>query len=225
MIRLKNINWLAYIGLAIGLLVLVRIFPPLLPRLILTLGLLIVMVSLIMIPVLIRRKKRAESLNGNERIEQQMRDCQDHILKIEDKLKEIDIEIKAVCRDLKDPDVSEKNKVKLKSLLSSFQQEKKLRQQKRQFYFICISKLEKMQLNQRVKKDIQQKKEKLNELKENHFEELADMENVRSDIEMDVFYLDTIDELSSQVQKMDDQKGRLNLQKELEKITKELNQL
>ena len=172
MIRLKNINWLAYIGLAIGLLVLVRIFPPLLPRLILTLGLLIVMVSLIMIPVLIRRKKRAESLNGNERIEQQMRDCQDHILKIEDKLKEIDIEIKAVCRDLKDPDVSEKNKVKLKSLLSSFQQEKKLRQQKRQFYFICISKLEKMQLNQRVKKDIQQKKEKLNELKENHFEEL-----------------------------------------------------
>lgn len=222
--QLKNINWLAYLAVAVGLLFLVRIFPILLPRILLTLGLLIVMVSLIMIPMLMRRKKRASSLDGNERIEQQMEDCQNQILKIEDQLKAIDIEISSVWQDLKDPDVSEKNKVKLKLLLSSFQEEKQLRQQKRQFYFICLSKLEKMQLNQRVKEDIQQKKEKLNELKENHFEELADMENVRSDIEMDVFYLDTIDDLSSQVQKMDDQKGYLNLQKELEKITKELDQ-
>jgi hypothetical protein len=223
--QLKNINWLTWLGVAVGLLILVRIFPPLLPVVLLTLGLLIIMIGVIAIPMLLRKKKRASSLNGNERIEQQIKDCQLHILKLEQKLKEIDLDIDAVLRDLNDPDVSEKNKVKLESLLLSFQQEKKLRQLKLQFYYTCLEKLEKMQLNQRVKKDIQQKEQKLNELKENHFEELADMENVRSDIEMDVFYLDTIDELSSQVLKMENQKDHLNLQKELEKITKELDQL
>ena len=81
--QLKNINWLTWLGVAVSLLILVRIFPPLLPIVLLTLGLLIIMIGVIAIPMLLRKKKRANSLNGNERIEQQIKDCQLHILKLE----------------------------------------------------------------------------------------------------------------------------------------------
>ncbi|MDX1666171.1 MAG: hypothetical protein R3350_03030, partial [Saprospiraceae bacterium] len=60
---------------------------------------------------------------------------------------------------------------------------------------------------------------------EDNYEELAELEELKADVESDVFYLDTIERLSLRMlesNSLDDARG---LKLELEEMTKELDEL
>jgi hypothetical protein len=110
-------------------------------------------------------------------------------------------------------------------LIDDFKKEQQLRTARIDFYDACIRKLEALLHHQQMAQTLARKKEKLKQLKEQNYETLADMEALRSDVEFDAFYLDTIDELSSRMSRsttVDDAEG---LRLELEKMTREIKGL
>ncbi|NUQ22803.1 MAG: hypothetical protein HUU34_02545 [Saprospiraceae bacterium] len=111
------------------------------------------------------------------------------------------------------------------ALINDFKKEQQLRTARIDFYETCIRKLEALLHHQQMAQTLARKKEKLKQLKEQNYETLADMEALRSDVEFDAFYLDTIDELSSRMSRsttVDDAEG---LRIELEKMTREMKNL
>lgn len=110
-------------------------------------------------------------------------------------------------------------------LINDFTKEQQLRTARIDFYEACIRKLEALLHHQQMAQTLARKKEKLKQLKEQNYETLADMEALRSDVEFDAFYLDTIDELSNRMSRsttVDDAEG---LRLELEKMTREMKNL
>ena len=122
-------------------------------------------------------------------------------------------------------DISEQYRRESKELLSAFRSEHKLRQAKARFYDSCTRKLESLLHNQQLASEIESKKERLRELQENHYEELAKLEEIKSDLEMDTFYLDTIDELSTRMLKSSTFDDAEHLRLELETMTRDLDEL
>ncbi|MBL7792981.1 MAG: hypothetical protein JNK77_11690, partial [Saprospiraceae bacterium] len=95
-------------------------------------------------------------------------------------------------------------------LINDFTKEQQLRTARIDFYEACIRKLEALLHHQQMAQTLARKKEKLKQLKEQNYETLADMEALRSDVEFDAFYLDTIDELSNRMSRsttVDDAEG------------------
>ncbi len=110
-------------------------------------------------------------------------------------------------------------------LINDFKKEQQLRTARIDFYEACIRKLDALLHHQQMAQTLARKKEKLKQLKEQNYETLADMEALRSDVEFDAFYLDTIDELSNRMSRsttVDDAEG---LRLELEKMTREMRGL
>ena len=100
-----------------------------------------------------------------------------------------------------------------------------MRETKLGFFSACVQKLEVLLHNHSIARQIVNKKKALEQLKENHYEELAAMEELRTQVEMDTHYLNTIRDLSTQMflsQTVDD---ALLLKLELEKMTREMRDI
>ncbi|MCB0583635.1 MAG: hypothetical protein KDD10_30425, partial [Phaeodactylibacter sp.] len=98
----------------------------------------------------------------------------------------------------------------------------KLRQSKISFFETALHKLEVLQHNRLLTQSISDKELELKRLKEGHYEDLANMEELRSDVEMETLYLDTIDELSLKLNSSTSLENAESLRKELEEMTREL---
>jgi hypothetical protein len=168
-----------------------------------------------------RDKRYAESTEGQ--IEQRIAFCKGEITK-----QEADIEvIEENITDLEDQlnggsEIAPQNRKESDSLIRAFRSQLELRRSKITFYEAVMRKLEILLHNQRLASDLEVKKKKLEQLRENNFEELAKLESLRSDVEMETLYLDTIDQLSQRIQDTNTVDDAEILQKELEKMTKEL---
>lgn len=223
MLQNKNINWGYVLTAIVATLLLVRILPFLLPALLLGLSVFILgIIGLVVYNYL--QKNNADSAADNE-INARIQACELQKEKIQAEMSDIRNEIQRLEKEINSPDISRKNKLELEKQRDDFKNEYRLRKLKLDFYKTCITKLRKMKHNQRIKREIEERQEKLRLLKENRYEELAEMESLRSDVEMDVFYLNTIDDLSSQMLKSQTSENTLQLQKELEKMTRELDEL
>ncbi|MEM9820488.1 MAG: hypothetical protein AAF985_05430 [Bacteroidota bacterium] len=172
------------------------------------------------------RKKRAfaKSIGGN--VMSKLEQCD---FQIEKNKKEIE-EIKHSLRDLDsklDPSLKLKDTTQKETerIRSAFQKELKLRQAKISFYETCRTKLRTLEYNHRMVKELALKQEKLNKLQEEHFEEIADMESLKSGVEHDQFYLDSIEKLSLKMSKSTSLDAAEGLQLELVEITKELRRI
>jgi len=109
--------------------------------------------------------------------------------------------------------------------LRGFQSELKLRHAKASFYRRCIQKLQHMLHNQEVAESLASKKEELRRLQEERYEDIADLEELKSTIEMDTLHLKTIDELSSRMLESNTLDHALSLKNELEQMTRDLDDL
>ncbi|MCB0584779.1 MAG: hypothetical protein KDD06_05555 [Phaeodactylibacter sp.] len=107
-------------------------------------------------------------------------------------------------------------------LIREFESELKLRKSKSGFYETALHKLEALQRNRLLTQSINDKEQELKRLKEGHYEDLASMEELRSDVEMETLYLDTIDELSLKLDSSTSLENAESLRKELEEMTREL---
>lgn len=173
-----------------------------------------------------RRNAEAYSRSTEGRIKAKIDYCEGLLEKNRKEMEEIQDNI----RDLRSKvqattDIRPQNRQESQELLSGFQSELQLRQAKAAFYQRCIRKLESLLRNHQLMTEIEEKKHRLRALQENNYEELAQLEEIKSDLEMDSTYLDTIDELSLKMLESDTVDDAEHLRLELEEMTRELDEL
>lgn len=168
-----------------------------------------------------RDKRYAQSTEGQ--IEQRIAFCKGEITKQEADIDLIEENISDLESQLNGGnEIAPQNQKESESLIRAFRAQLELRRSKITFYEAVMRKLEILLHNQRLASDLEIKKKKLEQLRENNFEELAKLESLRSDVELETLYLDTIDQLSRRIQDTNTVDDAEILQKELEKMTKEL---
>lgn len=150
---------------------------------------------------------------------EQMRRNQQELEDIENNIRELETKLDA------HPAIAPQNRKETQELIKAFSSEKKLREARIAFFQTCEGKLETLLHNQQLARELADKKKKLKQLRENHFEELADLEELRSNVEMDVLYLDTIEQLSDRMRQSNTVDDAILLSRELEKMTRELEEL
>ena len=214
---------LAFIGVAVLLatFMLIRILPALRFVLLIVLVLLLAMIMVYLLRGYWQEREEArtyaESLPGQTkaRIEQ----CEEQIERLRGEVKKISGSMKDLEQQLrKDADVPKPMRQKTESILHGFRQELSLRESKIRFYQQCIKKLRKILSQHELLAAVEQKKEELNTLREQHFDEIADMEQLRWDVEREETYLSTIQDLSTRMQQSSGVEEVLHLQKELDKM-------
>lgn len=141
-----------------------------------------------------------------------LQEIKDNIYELEEKL-----EVKSLIND---------NTIRESELLiKGFERELDLRKAKLEFYKICKDKIHNIHLNQTLAQEVANKRERLKQLQEDHYEDLADMEKLRSDVDYTQTYIDTINNLSIRMAQSTSLSSAKELHEELKLITQELKDL
>ncbi|MEZ5043707.1 MAG: hypothetical protein R2828_27670 [Saprospiraceae bacterium] len=222
--RNERLFWIGLVGIVLAFMLL-RFFPFF--RLVLMALLFLAMLVFLILSLTNSYQKRKEdkafkrSTIGQVKI--RIDYCGSQIEKNKGELEQIKRDIQELERNLDAGiEIAPQHKKEGASLIEAFRSELQLRETKISFFETCVRKLEILLHNHTIAQQITEKKKALEQLKENHYEELAAMEALRTQVEMDTHYLNTIRELSSQMflsQTVDD---ALLLKVELEKMTSEL---
>ncbi len=168
-----------------------------------------------------RRKHSTEGI-----ISRQLSLCGSEIDKNKQEIKEIEGSISELETELSRSDeLITPNWKSSQRILDGFKNEKELRLAKIDFYKTCQSKLETLQYNHDFAKRLEDKQDKLNKLKEAHHEDLAAMESLRTELEYNKQYLETIEVLSLRMLEINTLDSAQQLQKELKTITGEIRKL
>ncbi len=112
-----------------------------------------------------------------------------------------------------------------KQLISSFQAEWKLQASKRAFFETCSRKLEQLQQQHRLRQELDLKKEQLRSMQERNYDDLASMEELRTNVEMEALQLDTIENLSQRILQSNSYNDAERLRAELNEMTRSLDEL
>ena len=107
-------------------------------------------------------------------------------------------------------------------LVNAFESELQLRKTKHVFLYTAIKKLEKIKRNRMVTQKLIEKEQQLQQLQEGAYDDLARLEEMKTDIEMDTTFLETIDQLSSKLDSIQHVDEAKILNKELIRMTKGL---
>ncbi|MCB0632437.1 MAG: hypothetical protein R2824_24470 [Saprospiraceae bacterium] len=170
-----------------------------------------------------RKKDRVYAASTEGQIARRIAFCEVEMELQEAEIEEIQENIEELEAQLTGgTEIAPQNRRESETLIRAFRSQLELRRSKIAFYEACTHKLEAILHNHRLTSDLEVKKKKLERLRENNFEELAKLETLRSDLEMETLYLDTIDRLSSRIQDTNTVDDAEVLQKELEKMMKEI---
>ncbi len=170
-----------------------------------------------------RRQARARRTTVEGMSEERIEFCREQIRRNREEARQIRKSIKDLKAQMASGEgLANKTREDALRLIREFESELKLRQSKISFYETALQKLEALQRNRLLTQSINDKELELKRLKEGHYEDLADMEELRSDVEMETLYLDTIDELSLKLNSSNSLESAENLRKELEEMTREL---
>ena len=169
-------------------------------------------------------KKYDNSMNGS--IAQNLTLCKEQITKNQEEMIEIQDNINDLNDTLDDKmNINENTMLESEQLIMGFERELDLRKAKVDFYKICLDKIKNIQFNQKLVEKLANKKEKLKRFQEEHFEDLAEMEQLRSDMEYNKSYMETINRLSLKMAESTSLSSAQELHDELKLITKELRDL
>ncbi len=221
--RAFDIIRLAFIGLVVlfATLMLIRVLPAF--RLVLLIALVLLLVYILVYLLRSYRKDREEarayaaSLPGQ--IKGRIEQCTEQMDRLHGEIKKIGDSTKELERKLrKESDIPAPMRQKTESILQGFRQEIELRQSKIRFYQQCIGKLNKILHQHELLAAVEEKKEELDTLREQHYDEIADMEQLRWEVEREETYLSTIQDLSTRIQQSSGVDEVLHLQRELDKM-------
>jgi len=173
-----------------------------------------------------RRNEKKRYLASPEGIiEQRVDQCLKEIAKnkkaiegIRDNIAELDAKLRQASQ------ASEESKQPTRKLILDFRSEMELREAKIVFLETCIQKLQAVLHNFELSKAFASKKAELQTLREQNFEDIAELEELRSGIEYDRTYLETIDNLSTRMLGTQSLETVLALRRELEEMTRSLDE-
>lgn len=214
---------LAFIGVAVLLstFMLIRVLPAFRFVLLLLLVVLLVMILLYLWRNYMaeRESERSYAASIPGQIQGRISTCQEQIERLEEEAGQIQQSMKELEQQVrKGGKLSDPIHAKTQSVLAGFRQELGLRKTKIDFYRQCIQKLQKIKQQHELLAAVEQKKEELDNLRQQHYDEIADMEQLRWEVEKEDSYLETIQDLSTRMQRSTGEEEILNLQKELEKM-------
>ena len=170
-----------------------------------------------------RQLKRSYQSSTEGQIRERQRYCTEQINKIEEEKEEILSSIQNLEKQLKEvDDIIVTNREETKDLIKRFYSELELRKAKLAFFETCRFKLEKLLHNHLLTNELDTQKEKLRQLQEDHYEDLAKMEELKTEVEHEVLYLETIEELSKKIEKSKTLDHTESLRLELEEMLREL---
>ena len=171
-----------------------------------------------------KKNRHETSVEGS--LERQFSQCSEQISKNKKEIVEIQKAIDDLEASLDNKlELMEKNRKKSKTILAGFYKELELRKAKIDFYQTCKSKLDTLNYNHNISQELVSKQQKLNELQEDHFEDIASMETLKTDLEYNKHYMETIETLSLKMLESTSLDSAQRLQLELKEITKELKRL
>jgi hypothetical protein len=218
--------------LVVGILVLLRLLPllfrflPIILRFVLPLVALALLVAIIFLArqhYLNARKKKALASTTEGHILSRIEFCREEGTKNLEELKQIRQNIADLKEQLSQGEgLTPKKRQDLQRLLREFEAEFQLRQAKGAFFELALQKLNNVLRNTQLSRTLDSKEEELRRLKEARYDDLASMEELRSDLETEKLYLDTIDELSLKLHSSTSLENALKLRKELEEMTRDL---
>lgn len=170
-----------------------------------------------------KRKSFDESTEG--RLLNRISEYHDYLGDNQKEQDDIEEEIKELKREQSklDPQANKTQWGELGALIQSFNAERELRETKARFFQRSIEKLQKMLDQYRLNKTIADKKANLEKLQDKHYESLAEFENLKTDVEIDILQLETIEELTKRIQSSVSPDDAIRLRKELEELTNELD--
>ncbi|MCB0569647.1 MAG: hypothetical protein KDC66_07795 [Phaeodactylibacter sp.] len=169
------------------------------------------------------RRKRLMENTTEGRIQLKISHCQEEIEKNKIELARIHASIEELHNQANaSGGLSPQRKEEALRLAREFDAEMELRQAKISFFEAAIGKLENMLHNLQLSQTISAKEEELKRLKESRYEDLANLEELRSDVEDEALYLDTIEELSLKLGNSTSLENALHLRRELEEMTRGL---
>jgi len=223
-----NQNWYPLAALAVIFLFTAIIFRPLFYILIIIGGFLLTLgVAFFLFNFIFSlRKKKLEELSIESSLERQMTQCKEQIRKNKHEIKDIQRAIDDLESSFDNKlELLEKNRQKSKRILAGFYKELELRKAKMDFYQTCQVKLDTLNYNHNFSQELALKQQKLNELQEDHFDDIANMETFKTDLEYNKHYMETIETLSLRMLESTSLDSAQQLQLELKEITKELKRL
>ena len=159
------------------------------------------------------------------RVAQRLKNCKKELAIHQQEITEIKQDIFELQQSLRTKNLNADTRRESERLHTDFQTELGLRQTKVEFYETCQQKLTTLLDNQKMTSQLARKRKKLNQLRERNYEDLAQMEGMKSEMEDDQYYLDSIDRLSLRILESDSVNSAETLQLELREITKELRRL
>lgn len=175
-----------------------------------------------------RDKRRAKVYRNSVEgiIETRLQHCDVQIAYNQEQIQEITANVRELEDKLKaGSDVAPRIREETENLIQSFQSEMQLRESKLAFFETCKRRLEQMLHQHQLSRALEEKKEKLRSLQENHYEELAEMEELRTNVEMEIMHLDTIENLSQRILQSSSYNDAERLRRELNDMTESLDKM
>ncbi len=223
-----NQNWYAFAALAIAFLFIAVLFRPLFYILIILAGFFAMLgLAFFLFNFLWNlSKKNKHDYSIEASLERQFAQSKEQIIKNKTEIKDIQHAIDDLESSLDNElELLEKNRQKSKRILAGFYRELELRKAKIDFYETCRTKLDTLNYNHNFAKELATKQKKLSELQEDHFDDIANMETFKTDLEYNKHYMETIETLSLRMLESTSLDSAQQLQLELKEITKELKRL
>jgi len=159
------------------------------------------------------------------RVAQRLENCNKELAIQQQEINDIKKDIFELQSSLRSKNLNDDTRRESDRLLKDFNTELNLRKTKVEFYETCQQKLTTLLDNQKMTSKLADKRKKLNQLRERNYDDLAQMEGMKSEMEDDQYYLDSIDRLSLRILESDSVNSAETLQLELREITKELKRL
>lgn len=178
---------------------LIRFFPPLRFVLVVGFGFALVAGLIYFVYQSLDRRRRMRAAAGTlaGRMEQRMDTCRIHIAEYEDEVEELREDLDALREKLQQLGTPHpESQRETRRLIQEFEHEIELRQSKINFFRQCLGQLEELLRQHRLNLEIQRGREKIDELKQRRTDDVANMEEMRYQVEQETIQLDTITELS-----------------------------
>ena len=172
------------------------------------------------------KMRKAKKGSIEYKIQQQMEFCRSEISRIDKEVEYIHENIRDIDSKVRvDIDIHENSQRESNRLREEFLNELKLRERKLEFYRICRDKLSTLLYNHQLSEDLQIKQANLEKLKEEHFEDIAKMEAMKTEFQLDQDVLKTMQSLSSKISSSKSLDSVEELRLELIQLTKELRRI
>lgn len=169
------------------------------------------------------RKRKAYLASTAGKLSIRIADFEKQIDQLQQEIRDIQSSIEELKSSiLQQEGISERSREQTRTVLRSFEKERDLRLEKIRFYQTCIHKLEKLRTNHQLTQSLSQKTRLLKKLQEKHYDDLAEMEAIRTELNYEENLLLSMDELSLRLLNTESVSETQGLQEELEKMTREV---